>query len=665
MGRVVRMALQGAKVSEWGGLLAAGIAVRVAHIWQWEQSIWGEVVVGDAAHYAGGLGVSLGDGEWHSRLYAALSAAAMQGEAGLWVLRVIQVGMGGLVGVLVWSIGRQLFSAAVGRGAGIATVLYGPAIYYGGEITPAVWAAFWGLLFLRGLLGSAAMEAWRAGVMGVVGGATALVDFRALFAIAAAWVWMVRGSGGRRAGGWFFAGAALVLAPAGMVWGWEGLVPSVRGLGLEEMAKRAYLFWHGAEILGDIDPYRAAAPSWILTPLMWRALLEFPFGLGGPLALMGFLVAIRGEGVDRLRTLPLLFAGAWMLGSMLEEASGRSRLSAALFLLPGALAAIPLLLKKRQAVWGVALALALLAANLPIAATAGAQSSHDTWAGYAYRELGMEANSIAAYERAIEAADAGIRPYAELAKLYFDTGAYEHAAQVYHSLVQRHAVDRGIWESLAESYLRAGRAEDAAAIYADLAAQEREPIFAGRLGDARAAQGAFADAIAAYQKVVAVWPDSHRVRFQLARTWEKQSALDSAAVHYGIIVGLAEWEHLVGWRLAQVLGRMEKDNLGRIERLLRDVLADYPDSAPALLCMAGLLHRTGRNAQALLHLQKIAAIHPDEHRAYGLLESVYQALGQPEEAGRAAELYRKKRLRQRADRRILGNLEALLQGATQ
>ena len=499
--------------------------------------------------------------------------------------------------------------------------------------------------------------------MGVLGGVASLVDFRALFAVVAALIWVAQG-GGRRAGWWFFAGAALVLAPLGMVWGWGGLVPAVRGLGLEEVATRAYLFWHGAEVLGDIDPYRAAAPSWILAPLMWRALLGFPFGLVGPLALMGFLVAVRGEGVGRIRALPLLFAGAWMLGSVLEEASGRSRLSVALFLLPGALAAIPLLLEKRQRVRAVALALVLLVANLPIAAAAGARSSHATWEGYAYRKLGMEANSIAAYERAIEAEDAGIRPYAELAKIYFDTGAYEHAAEIYHSLVQRHAVGRDIWVALAESYLRAGRAEDAAAIYADLVAKENEPSLAGRLGDARAAQGAPAEAIAAYQTVVAVWPDSHRVRFQLARTWEQQAALDSAAVHYGIIVGLAEWEGLVGWRLAQVLGRMGKDNLGRIERLLRDVLADFPDSAPALLCMAGMLHRTGSNEEALMHLQKVAAMHPDEYRAYGLMESVYRAMEQPEDAAQAAELYQEKRLRQRADRRVLGNLEALLQGGT-
>ena len=652
--------MKGVNAWEWGGLLAAGIAVRLAHMWQWEQSAFGEVAVGAAAYYAGGLG----DGGWYSRFYAALCAVALQEETGLWVLRVIQVGIGGLACVLVWSIGRQLFSPAVGRWAGIAAVLYGPAIYYGGEITPAVLAAFSSLLLLWGLVGSAGMGPLRAGVMGAVGGVTALVDFRALFAIGVAFVWVAQGSGDRRAAWWFFAGAALVLVLGGAVWGWEGLVPSVSGLGLKEMAMRTYLFWHGAEVLGDIDPYRAAAPSWMLAPLMWRALLGFPFGLVGPLALVGFLVAVRGEGMDRYRALPLLFAGAWMLGSVLEEASGRSRLSAALVLLPGALAAIPLLLKKRQRVWGIALALILLAANLPIAAADGAQSSHDTWAGYAYRELDMKANAIAAYERAIEAEDAGIRPYAELAEIYFDTGAYEHAAEIYHSLVQRHAVNRDIWIALAESYLRAGRAEEAAAIYADLVAKDNEPSLAGRLGDARAAQGALEDAIAAYQTVVAVWPDSHRVRFQLARTWEQQAALDSAAVHYGIIVGLAEWEGLVGWRLAQVLGRMEKDNLGRIEKLLRDVLADHPDSAPVLLCMAGLLHRIGRNEEALMHLQRIAAMHPDEYRAYGLMESVYRAMGRPEEAAQAAELYREKRLRQRADRRVLGNLEALLQGGT-
>ncbi|MYF90577.1 MAG: hypothetical protein F4184_00085, partial [Gemmatimonadetes bacterium] len=115
--------MKGANAWEWGGLLAAGIAVRLAHMWQWEQSAFGEVAVGAAAYYAGGLG----DVGWQSRLYAALCAVALQEETGLWVLRVLQVSIGGLACVLVWSIGRQLFSPAVGRWAGIAAVLYGPA----------------------------------------------------------------------------------------------------------------------------------------------------------------------------------------------------------------------------------------------------------------------------------------------------------------------------------------------------------------------------------------------------------------------------------------------------------------------------------------------------------------------------------------------------------
>ena len=152
--------------------------------------------------------------------------------------------------------------------------------------------------------------------MGVLGGVTSLVDFRALFRrrrgfdMGGAGRW----GGGERGGG-FFAGAALVLAPVGMVWGWGGLVPSVRGLGPEEVATRAYLFWHGAEVLGDIDPYRAAAPSWILAPLMWRALLGFPFGAGRAFGSNGiFSSQSAGGGVGRIRALPLLFAGAWMLG---------------------------------------------------------------------------------------------------------------------------------------------------------------------------------------------------------------------------------------------------------------------------------------------------------------------------------------------------------------
>ena len=183
----------------------------------------------------------------------------------MWLIRLIQVGLGGLSCVLVWSIGRRLFSPVVGRWSGVAAVVYGPAIYYGGELTAAALAVFLSLLLLWGLVGSGGIgPAGHGGMgigMGITAAATGLVDYRGWLVAVAALGWMVKGDTGRRMGWWFFAGTALVLAPAAAAWGWEGLVPARDGAEPVDMARRAYLFWHGAEVVGDIDPYRAATPS--------------------------------------------------------------------------------------------------------------------------------------------------------------------------------------------------------------------------------------------------------------------------------------------------------------------------------------------------------------------------------------------------------------------
>ena len=116
-----------------------------------------------------------------------------------------------------------------------------------------------------------------------------------------------------------------------------------------------------------------------------------------------------------------------------------------------------------------------------------------------------------------------------------------------------------------------------------------------------------------------------------------------------------------GWRLAKVMGRMERDNLEQIEAVLRDLLAWHPRLPPAALCLAGLLHRTGRDTEALGHLQDLGARYPDDYRVHGLMAEVYRALGRAEEAARADGLSRARRRHDQVDRRVRGELEAVLQ----
>lgn len=64
--------------------------------------------------------------------------------------------------------------------------------------------------------------------------------------------------------------------------------------------KKLVLFWHGHELASNADLYRTRAASPVMRALVWRAPgLYFPFGVIGPLCLIGIAIAVRRRHVAR------------------------------------------------------------------------------------------------------------------------------------------------------------------------------------------------------------------------------------------------------------------------------------------------------------------------------------------------------------------------------
>ena len=59
------------------------------------------------------------------------------------------------------------------------------------------------------------------------------------------------------------------------------------------LAHKAYHFWSGPELKRNQDIYYARQHSWILSLLLWDWHLSFPFGLIGPLSLVGLVLSLR------------------------------------------------------------------------------------------------------------------------------------------------------------------------------------------------------------------------------------------------------------------------------------------------------------------------------------------------------------------------------------
>ena len=339
--------------------------------------------------------------------------------------RLVQAVSGAAVCLLVFSLGRRAFSSpAVGWLAAGAAALYGPFLYFEGELLPASLAVFLNTLALLALIWAAAGRSGRGLVAGLLLGVTALTVASVLLFVPVALLWARRQA--RAPVGALILGFALVIAPVTLrnrVVGGEWVPISYNAginfyLGnnpdydrttnirpgrdwreLTDMPEREagitakgassryflgrscdyiaadpagyvllqlrklYLFWRGDEIPRNLNPYYARRESSLLQALLWVHGLAFPFGLVGPLALTGLFLYLRDpQARSPAADLLLLFTAAYALAVVLFFVTGRYRLPVIppLLLFAGYALTRLRLLRGRQLAGGLALPAALV-----------------------------------------------------------------------------------------------------------------------------------------------------------------------------------------------------------------------------------------------------------------------------------------------------------------
>jgi tetratricopeptide (TPR) repeat protein len=136
------------------------------------------------------------------------------------------------------------------------------------------------------------------------------------------------------------------------------------------LLKKAYLFWSGPELKRNQDIYYARQHSHLLSALLWDKILSYPFGLIGPLALVGLALTWRQKGTELLR----LYTLSYTLSVLLFFAVARYRMPALpIFIIFAARATTILYHDLQHAPFNsslrplVALAILLIALNLPAA----------------------------------------------------------------------------------------------------------------------------------------------------------------------------------------------------------------------------------------------------------------------------------------------------------
>ncbi len=408
------------------------------------------------------------------------------------------------------------------------------------------------------------------------------------------------------------------------------------------LLRKVHLFWRGDEIPRNLDAYYARDHSTVLTVLLWKSGLAFPFGLIAPLALLGVVRLLASPSrKSPAASLILLFTVTYFASVVLFFE--RYRLPVVPLLLLLAAFAILSLLRQRGrtlALSAGALCLLLLASNTGVPAMASPQGEayNHHWKGAAFESKGLRINALREYRRAVEIDPSHHAALTGLASMYASQQDYDGALKAWEQIL-RHYPDRAdVMLHTADLSLLREDYQRAAELYERVVPQRPDwAALYGRLGYARLMAGSPDRAVEAYRKTLELNPDSLLVRYQLGQIYEEQDEPERA---------LAEYDSVLARQPDHVEALCRKANLMLIggegeeaEALLRKALSVAPRSVMALRSVGRFEVLQGNLEDAIPRFEAIVELQPDDYEAYRTLAHLYLRVGERGKADEAYEIY--------------------------
>ena len=645
-----------------GGLFLLALVVRLVYLAHSQDNPFFSAPVVDAYSYVAQARqlaeVSwLGDKPfWQPPLYPYFLALvyAFSGDL-FWTPRLIQFLLGAASCALVFGIGRQVFSIRVGLLAGGMACLYGPSIYFEGELLPTALAVFLNLLLLFVLLQPGG--GWgRSLVAGLVQGLAivAVPNAAVLAPCACLWYWKSAERATQSKLVWCLLFVAATCSVVGVVtarnwavsgefiplsWNggvnfylgnhpdydrlvgirpgpeWEALMEQPVAAGQVGYAERsayfyrqtgdwiagapgdfvrllgykAFLLARGEEIKRNQDVYFARTYSWLMSVLLWKIHhFAFPFGLLGPLAAVGLVLAWR----HRLQAgLLLLCTGAYSASLLLFFITGRYRLPLVpLLLLFAGYALIWLVQQGQDRQWrplGIGVAFVVL---LGIVANAGLRSADPLADAEIHFDLGRVQAQRGQYAAAVRSFGTAVQLDPNYLRARHNLGAalavmkrYDEAEAVYRQALTQASEDRVLHLNLAALYRATGRYEQAVEHYRRVLATKAEASVSLSLGQVYKRMGVTERA----QEAFAAALSGEKVRAQAANELGlievRQGALERAVDYFAIALKAAPDNHLIAFNLGAAyhdLGQFDK--AAEFYRLTLSLAPEYAKAQRAL-----------------------------------------------------------------------------------
>lgn len=639
---------------------------------------------------------------WQPPLYPAfLGVLYLLFGADFYVYRLVQFALGSLSVALLYLIGQRVFSPRLALAAGVVAAIYGPLIYFEGELLPPVLATFLNLSLLLFLLrDSTPRQGWSCLTAGLLLGLAGIAVPTVLpFGLSVAGWLVLRRDLGRPAARLgralllvlgtlsvigvvtlrnYYTGRDLVVLswnsglnfylgnnPAydravkirpGM--DWYELMQRPKQAGLERpaeqsayfwkaglsfiqehpvaygrlLARKVELFWQGGEIRRNMDIYFARRYSPLLAALVWQHKLAFPFGLLGPLALVGLLLAAK----ERQARLPVLFVLSYAGAVVAFFVTARYRLPVIpLLILLACYAGAGLQARLWARQWRSALPLLTLLLVLGWALNARAVTQPDDaqeqfYVGLAYARKGMVVRAASELQKALELDPQHYEARFKLAELYHtELEDPVRAEEHYRYLVEMAPGRTAPRRNLAYLYLADGRIAEALALFEETV--DLEPDAASYLGLAGAYRlsGRLEEAEVAYRKVLELDPGQFEAHYNLAFLYDQKGREQEAEQEYKKLIE----------RRPEHLG--VRDNLGVLYLKRRDfaaaaaeftyILGKESDHRLARRHLAWAYEGMGRYDEAVQQYERLVQS-GEEEQVHNHLARLYRKLGDLERA---------------------------------
>jgi tetratricopeptide (TPR) repeat protein len=307
---------------------------------------------------------------------------------------------------------------------------------------------------------------------------------------------------------------------------------------LQLLGKKLYFFWNSYEIESNQDLYFFSRWSSLLRLLLWDWLLRFPFGILGPLSILGMILKAK---FWKKYFLIYAFILSYMFSVILFFVTSRFRLPVIPFLIMFASFSIYWLVEKiknreyrplgRSLLVLIALFI-MMNSNLFGINKPDLSFTYNTL-GIIYTQKGWYDSAISIFEESIKASPNSALPHLHLGHVYYQKGDWDEAIKEYKEAIDLDSTMAIACIDLGYLYDQMNKDEEAFQVYRK--ALEIDPTQVRALVNLAflfEKKGLYEQAVSQYQKALAFEPEVASIHNDLGRVYVKSNLKEKGLAEF-------------------------------------------------------------------------------------------------------------------------------------